>query len=85
MNNIKIKGLQSDNNFLQFLVTSYDNTTLKGILKLLDSFAEGGVKESYNGLQQIVNGEKEISNGLAQIETAKKEVTGIGGKHNEQI
>lgn len=74
LNKIKIKGLQSDNNFLKLIVVSYENSSLKGILKLLDSFAEGGVKESYQGLQQIIDGEKEIANGLAQIDSARKEI-----------
>lgn len=74
-NEIRIKSLQAENQFLESLLSSYGNQTLKEILNKLDELAGGSVKESYLQLKQIKDGEKEIENGFQQLKDGEKEIT----------
>ena len=74
MNDIRISAIKTENKFLSRVLNLYEDSPIDGILSLLDRLANGSVKETYAGIQQLINGEKQLENGLKQIESAKKEL-----------
>ena len=83
MNDVSIAAIQSENRFLSRVLNLYEDSPIDGILSLLDSLANGSVKETYAGIQQLIDGEKQIEDGLKQLESAKKEIEN-GKKQIEQ-
>lgn len=73
-NNIKIQSLESNNKFLTRVITLYENSPINTVLKILDRMANGSVKESYQQLLQLQDGEKQIQDGFKQLEQAQKEL-----------
>ena len=69
-----IDTLNTTNLFLNTVITMYDNGTFESILKTLDDNANGSVKDSYEQMKLIVDGEKQIDEGFKQIESAKAEL-----------
>ena len=74
VNKIHIGEIKAENAFLTPLLSMYENSSLKGILKLLDQMAGGSVKDSYNGIQQLLTAEKQIEDGYKEIEKAKQDI-----------
>ena len=83
MNEIKISTIKSENKFLSRVLNLYNDSPINGILSLLDRLANGSVKETYAGIQQLIDGEKQIEDGLKQLEAAKIEIEN-GKKQIEQ-
>lgn len=73
-NKNKINELKLENTFLQGILKMYENSPIDTILNILDRMSNGSVKESYQQLLQLKDGEKQLKEGLAQIEQAKVEI-----------
>lgn len=73
-NKNKINQLNVENTFLEGILKLYENSPINTVLNILDRMANGSVKETYQQLMQLQEGEKQLQSGLAQIKQAQKEL-----------
>ncbi|MBR5794594.1 MAG: ABC transporter permease [Erysipelotrichaceae bacterium] len=77
-----ISNLQTQNTFLQSIITMYENGTFESILDMIDEMANGDVKGTYEDLKKLETAKLEVENGIKQLEQAEKDL--ISGKKQIQ-
>ena len=69
-----ISNLQTQNTFLQSVITMYENGTFESILDMIDEMANGDVKSTYEDLKKLESAKLEVENGIKQLEQAEKDL-----------